>query len=136
MISRPNSGTWSTGGNAGRLFALCSLCLFLFIGCFTTPDRVAYTVGTGTTVTVEEALTLWDGYVQQRHPGPAVEQKVKAAFEKYQLADVALLKAGKAMLADPTSADAQSAWQLGEAALAAAANDLYGLLKSSGLKLP
>jgi hypothetical protein len=120
----------------------------LVVACFTqtgcqNPAKTAYVAAQTGTITVEAAMGLWDTYVQQKHPGVTAELKVKAAYEKYQAADIALLKAGRAMLGvqlstatDADKASARLAWQEAEAALQATAADLYALLKSFGLKLP
>jgi hypothetical protein len=103
-------------------------------GCKSTP-KAAYVTAQTATVTVEAALGLWDKYVQTNHPGVAVEAKVKAAYDQYRVADIALLKAGKAIL-EAQNAGNTSAWKQAEAALVASANDLYNLLVSLGVKLP
>ncbi len=123
-----------------RSLWLIAIAFLLVVGCKTTPDRIAYETAQ-TTITVETALQLWDTYVEQKHPGIEIETKVKAAYDKYRAADIALLKAGKAMLeasaqeAGTQTPDAALAWQQAEAALAASWTDLIALLKSCGLKL-
>ncbi len=86
-------------------------------------------------------MGLWNEYVGQKHPGPAVEQRVKDAYNHYRTADIALLTAGKAMLAAQTAGDvakqtaAQTAWHEAEAALTASSAQLVGLLRDLGVKL-
>jgi hypothetical protein len=130
------------------VFGTLLLSLFIFgtpaileIGCRTAP-QTAYAMAGVATVTVEEGLGLWNIYVGAKHPGVAAELKVKAAYQNYQSADIALLKAGRAMLEannsqDPNSlSTAKADWQRAEAALTAAAADVYTLLKKLGVKLP
>lgn len=106
----------------------------LVTGCKSAP-KVAYTAAQATTITVEGAMGLWDKYVQEKHPGPVVESKVKVAYDQYRAADIALLKAGKAVL-EAQSEPNTTAWKQAEAALTAAANDFYKVIQSLGLKLP
>lgn len=103
-------------------------------GCKSAPKN-AYVTANTATITVEAAMKLWDTYVSQQHPSVATEVKVKAAYDAYRAADIALLKAGKAMLEAQSDANTTS-WKQAEAALTASANDVYNLLKSLGVKLP
>lgn len=106
----------------------------LVTGCKSAP-KVAYTAAQATTITVEGAMGLWDKYVQEKHPGPVVESKVKSAYDSYRQADIVLLQAGKAVLQDQSKTNS-TAWSQAEAALTTSANDFYNLLKSIGVKLP
>jgi len=105
------------------------------------PSQTAYVVGQTTTITVESAMGLWAEYVAQKHPTAATEQKVKDAYDSYRKADIALLTAGKSMLAAQTAGDAakqtaaQTAWQQAEAALTASSAQIYSLLRDLGVKL-
>jgi len=103
-------------------------------GCKSAPKN-AYVTANTASITVEAAMKLWDTYVAQQHPSVATELKVKAAYDAYRAADVALLKAGKAMLVEQSDANTTS-WKQAEAVLTASANDVYNLLKSLGVKLP
>jgi hypothetical protein len=117
------------------LFTLIAVPLAIeTVGCKSTP-KAAYVTAQTAAATVEAAMGIWDKYVQDNHPGVAVETKVKAAYDQYRLADIALLKAGKAIL-EAQNAGNTSAWKQAEAALVASANDLYNLLVSLGVKLP
>src|SRR6266568_5727795 len=110
-----------------------SITFFSWQGC-KSPPQTAYVVGQTTTITVEAAMGLWNEYVKQKHPGVAVEQRVKTAYDQYRAADIALLTAGKAMLEAQTSSDtakqtaAQKAWHEAEAALAVSSTQIYSLL--------
>ena len=113
---------------------------FIATGC-KSPAQTAYVVGQGTTITVEAAMGLWNQHVGEKHPGAAVEQRVKTAYDQYRAADIALLTAGKAMLeADAKGSAAQTtaskAWHEAEAALTASAGQVYSLLRELGVKLP
>src|SRR6266853_1516299 len=121
-------------------FALyCAVCIVME-GC-KSPSQTAYVVGQTTTITVESAMGLWAEYVAQKHPTAATEQKVKDAYDSYRKADIALLTAGKSMLAAQTAGDAakqtaaQTAWQQAEAALTASSAQIYSLLRDLGVKL-
>lgn len=108
-----------------------------FSGCqgCKSPAQSAYVVGQTTTITVEAAMGLWSQYVSEKHPGPAVEQKVKNAYDNYRKADTLLLQTGKALLADSSTTNS-TAWSQAAAGLTASANDLFALLTSLGVKLP
>jgi hypothetical protein len=120
---------------------VCLLAPVPFTGCKSAP-KAAFTVGQGTTITVEAAMGLWDKYLMQNHPGTNAEMRVRDAYNKYRKADIALLESGKAMLEAQTAGDAAkqsaslTAWQTAEAALTASANDVYALLKEIGVRLP
>jgi predicted lipoprotein len=128
-----------------RLWLILPLVVFLplapLTGCKSAP-KTAYATAQGTTITVEAAMGLWDKYVTQQHPSTNVEIRVRDAYNKYREADLALLRAGKAMLEAQTAGDAAkqsaslTAWQSAEAALTASANDVYALLKEIGVRLP
>src|SRR6266571_8904403 len=115
-------------------------CFVLFAGCqgCKSSAQTAYVVGQTTTITVEGAMGLWGEYVAQKHPGVAVEQKVKTAYDQDRAADIALLTAGKAMLEAQKAGDAakqtaaQIAWHEAEAALTASAGQVYALLRELG----
>ncbi len=127
---------------------VCLLLIYGFVligvgvggGC-KSPAQTAYVVGQTTTITVEAAMGLWSQYVTEKHPGPEVETRVKAAYDHYRTADIALLTAGKAMLEAQTAGDAakqtaaQTAWHEAEAALTASSAQVIGLLRDLGVKL-
>jgi hypothetical protein len=58
------------------------------------PNVTAYKAVDVTRVTVQEALTLWNQYVKDNHPGAAAELKVKAAFEKWKAGALVVVDAG------------------------------------------
>ena len=114
-----------------------------FLGCqgCKSPAQTAYVVGQTSTITIEAAMSLWNEYVGNKHPGVEVEQKVKNGYDNYRKADIALLTAGKAMLEAQNADDAvkktaaQTAWHQAEAALTASSGQLIGLLRDLGVKL-
>ncbi len=122
------------------LGALCFLAFSSCQGC-KSPAQTAYVVGQTSTVTVEAAMGPWNEFVKQKHPGVEVETRVKAAYDNYRKADIALLTAGKAMLEAQNSDDAakktaaQTAWHQAEAALTASSAQVLGLLRDLGVKL-
>ena len=72
-------------------------------------------------------MTGWGAYVTVTHPPAAQELAVKAAFERVQAGELAVIDATAAVAASPTNtAPADAA----KAALAAAQNDLLSLLNS------
>jgi hypothetical protein len=127
------------GSGAASLFLIAGLA-GLMIGCQATPARIAYTGVAGPAITVDTAMTAWGGYVAQFHPAPEVEQKVKAAFERYQAAELLAIDAAQMYAEMASSSATNSAGSRVRAELASqtAANalaDLVGLLRNLGVKL-
>ncbi len=124
-----------------RSFGVCIAIFCLSIASFSvsvgckSPAQTVYVTAQTSTITVESAMGLWAEVVREKHPGPAVEQKVKDAYDAYRKADIALLSAGRALLSTPGDAE-KNAWQQAEAALASSAGQLYSLLKDLGVHLP
>ncbi len=120
--------------------ALCFVCAFplcLFQGC-AGQTKVAYQVETGAQVTVETAMTAWGDYVKAHHPPASDELKVKLAYEKYQMANVAAVDATSA-LASLTDTNSVPRFSLiasdATASAATALTELINVIKTFGIKL-
>lgn len=114
-------------------------------GCAGGPNRVAYQAAATSRLTVQEAMGLFNVWVGQQTAKGAdtkpTELKVKAAFEKWKAAELAVLDAGKLnAIAAQTNATGQTGVAaLFENAIANAAQykaDLFSLLTEIGVKLP
>ncbi len=108
-------------------------------GCQTT-----YKAEKAADITVTAAMTAWGDYVAQFHPPVEQEQKVKAAFEKYQAAQILAVDATKAMfdltatngISDPTATSvAKAKVSQASASAAGALADLVALIQSFGVKI-
>jgi hypothetical protein len=125
------------------LMVSISLILSPLAGCNTTPQRAAFNAEQGAQVTIEAAMNGWGDYVAQYHPSAAQEAKVKAAYEKYQLAAVAVLDAEQMVEAlasstnSPPAAVQTATLQKNDAEhqAAIALSDLVGLLRSFNVKI-
>ena len=121
---------------AAMLFVAALPPVLSFSGC-KSPAQGAYTTAQTVSISVEAGMGLWSKFVEQNHPGPAVESKVKMAYDAYRAADISLLEAGRAMVVSQTpGTDALTKWQAAESALTVSINNLFGLLKELGVKLP
>jgi hypothetical protein len=139
------------GGTAGpsrlvplvlMLVMLSGLCagVSLVGGCGTTPQKAAYATASTTAVTVDAAMAAWGDYVHQFHPPASQEAVVKAAFDKYKAAMLALVDANQlyVTLAGAGSTNAPPALdkstQAQQQAVQAIA-DLLALIRQSGVKI-
>ena len=108
--------------------------------CSSTPARIAYNGVAAPAITVDHAMTMWGDYVAQFHPPAATELKVKAAFEKYQAAELLAIDAARAY-ADLNSSGAtntvaaRAQTELTSQTAASALADLVNLLQNVGVKL-
>lgn len=116
------------------LFALSA---FLLAGAILTLDgcssvqKATYTTVGATQVTVQTALGAWNVWVGQGKATVAQEQAVKAAFQKWQVAALAVCDLGK-VTATPTT---DAVYQAAIANAAQIQTDFINLLKSFGLTL-
>jgi hypothetical protein len=119
----------------GLAIGLSVLTFVPLTGCQSTENAVARTSATAK-VTVDAAMHSWGDYVKQFHPPVAQEQQVKAAFLKYQQAQLALLDAVIAYKTADTNgiSGAQLTLNASVAAASAALADLTGLIASFGVK--
>jgi hypothetical protein len=131
--------TPTTNSSAGKiplmLLALLVLPATFFVGCSTTPQRVAYQAAGTTIVSVDTAMNFWGVYVAANHPSTNAEAQVKSAYEKYQAGIAVLTDAGAAYAAtDGTNGTASAALNVATANVATEISDLENLLSSFGVK--
>ncbi len=112
----------------------------LVAGCGSTPSRVAYNTVDTPAIAVDSAMRAWGDYVAKYHPPAATELKVKAAFERYQRAELLAIDAAQAYaeVSANTSTNSLAARLQAEATSQTAANalaDLVNLLQNLGVKL-
>ncbi len=129
----PASGT---AAKVGTLCALLGLSALLMSVCATAPTT-AFKVESGVQVSVVTAASAWNSYVAANHPSAAVELQVRAAFEKYQRAELLAIDV-TASYASVTATNAPLAASNLAAASTAVTNDLnelVSLLQSFGVKI-
>lgn len=125
------------------ILALIAALSIVLTGCKTTPDTTAYKISLATQIGAEEALRLWDVYLQtQQAAGKPVsasdELRVKSAFAHYQNAALLVVDAGRAYTRARSLGNDATAAQLYQSALDSALRakiDLFNVLQSLGLKL-
>jgi hypothetical protein len=124
---------------AGALLLPLPFCL---TSCTATPARIAYNAVALPAVTVDQAMGAWGDYVAQFHPPAATEQKVKAAFEHYQSAELLAIDAAQAYAALSAGSSTNSvaiAARLNSLATSQAAGtalaDLVNLLRNLGVRI-
>lgn len=125
----------SNPASASILLALL-LPAFFFAGCSTAPNN-AFKAEAAVSVSVDTAMKAWDAYIVQFHPGTNAELQVKAAFEKYQQAELFSIDttAAYAAMVQTNSATASTAATTAAAASTAQAlSDLLTLIQSFGVK--
>lgn len=119
------------------LVAPISVSTSLLTGCAS--NQTVYRTSGTAKVTADAAMRSWGKYVSQFRPPVSQEQKVKAAFDKYQAAQLLLLDSAIAYRqAEASGGDKSSAQAKLDAAVAgasAALTDLLGLMQQFGLKL-
>lgn len=146
----PAAPAKSAGGSAGLvgLWLMAGLWLgaagftaFALDGCKSSPPTVAYKALGTADVTVDSAMQAWGDYVRLNNPPLAEQQAVKAAFQKFQAAELVALDAVTvwASVATSTNSIAVSAASARSDQLAAVANnafaDLINLIQQYGVKL-
>jgi hypothetical protein len=110
------------------------------VGCQAPPSRIAYNSVAAPAVAVSQAMKAWGDYVAQFHPSAATELKVKAAFERYQAAELLAIDAARAY-ADLSAGGAtgtlaaRAQAELTSRTATNALADLVGLLQQLGVKL-
>ncbi len=108
-----------------------------------TANQTAYKATSATYITVDAAMKAWGDFVRANHPPVEKEQKVKAAFDRYQAAALVVTSAGAAhakvladQAADPaTKATALSNLNAAIAVTSASLADLINLVQVFGAKL-
>ena len=144
-LSKVSNPSPTSSGSANSILSLLlgSLIIAGFLqGCTSPPARIAYNTVAAPAVSVDAAMTLWGDYVAQYHPTAATELKVKAAFERYQKAELLAIDAAQAYAALSASASTNSVAQaarlnsLASSQLASnALADLVNLLRNIGVKI-
>ncbi len=94
------------------------------MGCATTWQSSAGKVLSSTALTVDAAMKSWAIYVVKFHPPANQEQKVKEAYEKYQVA----MKAACEAYSTAIIAKDQSVWMVASSVLTAASGSLTQLI--------
>ena len=150
LAARDNNVTSEQAGAAPKLplrgvsLLMTGLLLLGLLGCYSgctsTPARIAYNTVSTPAVAVDAAMTAWGDYVAQYHPSAVAEMKVKAAFEKYQAAELLAIDAAQAYATLASSGSTNSLGAQLQAGLTSqtAANalaDLVNLLRNIGVKL-
>jgi hypothetical protein len=118
-------------------FAIGAGVLSLTSGCAS--NQTVYRTSGTAKVTADAAMRTWGAYVAQFNPSVEKEQQVKAAFEKYQAAQLLLLDSAiayrKAEASGGDKTAAQAKLDASIAGASAALGDLIGLIESFGVKL-
>ncbi len=114
------------------VLALTAAPMLLLPGCGSAPKVAFQTTSVGA-ITSESALTAWGHYVDQFHPPVSQEAQVKAAFDKYKAASLAVVDAGEALA---KGAGSQNSLDLAITAASASFGDLINLLQQFGVVLP
>lgn len=145
QFKAPNSqsGFARLGVMAGIAALSIAVCGALVLGCKTTPDTAAYKAASATQLGAEEALRLWDVYLQTQrtanHPVSLDDElRVKKAYDRYRTASYLVIDAGRAYTRARSLGNDATAADLYQSALKSAAEantDLFNLLQSLGLKL-
>lgn len=127
------------------LFTILSACalapVVVVTGCKSTPATNVYRATGTAKITVDAAMTAWGDYVEKFRPPLAEEAAVKAAFQKYQLAEEAILDAAieyETATANANAEQQSSALNVLNATVAAASaalGDLTSLITSFGVEL-
>lgn len=105
-------------------------------GCGSTAQQAAYKSAATTSVTVETALRAYNVFAAQGKTTIAQNQKVKAAYLKYQTAFAAVCDAGAIYAASGgTNAPATAALQQAVQNSSQTITDLINLVQSFGVKL-
>jgi hypothetical protein len=103
------------------------------VGCKSTPATKVYKVSAAADITATTALAVWDSYLAS-HPDTPAEKEliVKAAYERYQAAQIAVLDAA---IAFKQSGDAgKPVFDSAIAAAGASLGDLIAVLRQFGVQ--
>lgn len=119
--------------------ALCAGLLAVTPGCSTSPPMAVYRATSTAHITVDAAMRAWGDYVAQFHPPVSQEAAVRDAFNKYKLAQLAVLDAAigyqQAQSDGAALSQAQRDLNAALAAAGAALGDLTSLITSFGVNL-
>ena len=106
------------------------LILLILNGCIST-ERSTYRAVGVTQVSVETALKAWDKWVEMDKATVEQEKKVKAAYEKYQIAALNVVTVAQKYSMDKDKLSLDEAIAVASGAL----NELVNLITSYGVKL-
>lgn len=117
--------------------SLCCVVVAVQCGC-SSPQKTTYRAAGATSVTAEAAVRAYNAWAKQGKTTVAQNQKVKAAYEKYQasFALVCDLGAIYAASGSATNTPATAALQQALADNGAAIADIVNLVQTFGAKLP
>lgn len=105
----------------------------LLCGCGSLTETVYHTSGTAH-VTARTALLGWNDYLATHEVSEAAELRVKAAYEKYQAAQIALLSAA-IVWEDAQNPDNEARLEQATASAGEALAALVKLVRTLGVKL-
>ncbi len=120
------------------LFLACLLTITItHCGCGTSAQKAAFNVAGSTAITVPSALRLYNVAAAQGRTTIEQNQKVKAAYLKYQASFALLCDAGAAYSAGGQDSNAPAAAALQQATInsAQSISDFLTLVQSFGVKL-
>lgn len=127
--TRNSDGTSIAGAVA---FLLIPVLIFGGMGCKSTPATQVYKVSSAADISATTALAVWDSYLASHEVPPEKELIVKAAYDKYKAAQIAVLDAA---IAFKQSGDAgRPALDSAIAAAGASLGNLIGLLRQFGVQ--
>ena len=108
-----------------NIITLLPLLVMFLTGCANW-RQASYKATGSVVITTDAAMTAWATYVAAGSAKPEQEVRVKAAYEKYQKAALAVIAAGKSATADGNRAP----FDIAVAASSAAQADLVALVQS------
>ena len=134
------SGGSSNAGGPLLLVAISVMLagvLFCGTGCKSSPQAVTYQVAATSSVTVETAIHAYDVFAGQGKTTPAMNARVKAAYERYQAAMAVVCDAGAVYAATATTnaPSASAALQTAIVNANGTITDLVNLVRSFGVNL-
>jgi len=118
----------TVGGSLALILALVATTL---AGCQSSPQRQAFNVESGAAISVDAAMSAWGDYVQQFHPPAFQELRVRALYEKYQSAALAVIDVS-ALASNLNSVDAATQRQAAEQEAAQCLADLVSAIRTFG----
>ena len=118
-----------------EFFITYSLFLFLLVGCHSAQD-ITYKTSKSAQITADGALKVWNDYLKD-HTNVTVETeiKVKAAYDKYRKAQIALLNVAVASYNTNSVSTNSPSLDIAIATTSTALNELIELLSNLGIKL-
>lgn len=128
--------------NPFKTIFLCAVLATAPIACLTTgcsttksPATIAVKVSDASQVSVMAALRAWNEFIPVGRPSINQQRQVKAAWQKYQTAQLGLLDAALLLKQDPNLVSSQTGLNKAAAVSAQALADLVSLLRQFGVKI-